>query len=102
MSGGIYIPRGVNTRSLNRDYQWEFKPDKDLRVSGRLCRISCCGTQSRTSAPVTQYSIAITQCIICIAQYPIVIAQYLVAITQYIICIAQCLIVIAQSHTVGW
>ncbi|MCO5555768.1 hypothetical protein L7F22_009313 [Adiantum nelumboides] len=25
-SGGIYIPRGINTQALNRELQWDFKP----------------------------------------------------------------------------
>lgn len=27
-SGGIYIPRGINTQALDRSLQWDFNPVK--------------------------------------------------------------------------
>lgn len=27
-SGGIYIPRGINTQALDREIQWDFNPVK--------------------------------------------------------------------------
>ena len=33
MTQSIYIPRGINTLSLNREAQWDFQPHKDVKVS---------------------------------------------------------------------
>lgn len=34
-SGGIYIPRGINTQALNREVQWDFTPSR-LKVGDHI------------------------------------------------------------------
>uniref|UniRef100_A0A8C6PMS0 H(+)-transporting two-sector ATPase n=1 Tax=Nothobranchius furzeri TaxID=105023 RepID=A0A8C6PMS0_NOTFU len=36
LTQSIYIPRGVNIGSLNRDLKWEFSPCKSLRVGSHI------------------------------------------------------------------
>lgn len=35
-SQSIYIPRGINTESLNREHKWDFTPNKDLRIGDHV------------------------------------------------------------------
>jgi len=36
VSGGIYIPRGIDVPALPRDVQWDFLPQTDIKVCQSL------------------------------------------------------------------
>lgn len=38
LTQSIYIPRGVNTKALNRDHQWEFIPE-NIKVKTFLVQL---------------------------------------------------------------
>lgn len=44
VSGGIYIPRGLNIPALPRDIKWEFEPSPHLQVGGRVSAGDVIGT----------------------------------------------------------
>ena len=47
MTESIYIPRGVNTDSLNRQVQWDFSPMSiKVKFLQYLKLIACCFNES--------------------------------------------------------
>merc|ERR1712070_689890 len=44
VSGGIYIPRGINIPALPRDVEWDFTPSPGIAVGSRVTSGSIIGT----------------------------------------------------------
>merc|ERR1711934_966176 len=44
ISGGIYIPRGINVQALPRDKHWDFVPAEGIRVGSRVTAGTVIGT----------------------------------------------------------
>merc|ERR1711988_788668 len=57
VSGGIYIPRGINVPALPRDKQWEFKAGAGIKVGSRVTSGTIIGTVDESCLLVHQIMI---------------------------------------------
>merc|ERR1711988_602161 len=57
VSGGIYIPRGINVPALPRDKQWEFKAGAGIKVGSRVTSGTIIGTVNESCLLVHQIMI---------------------------------------------
>jgi len=57
VSGGIYIPRGINVPALPRDIDWEFTPASGIKEGSRVTSGSIIGTVAESKLLIHQIMI---------------------------------------------